>query len=374
MENENSVCFSAVIEDIKPIEGAERLVQAVISGWECVIQKDKYNIGDKVVIATTDAVIPFELAESLGVTSYLKNRRKTGQYTVKTTKLRGVYSQAMIVDDLKGNRVNKSPKEGQDMMKVFGIEKYEEPVEIIQVASGKRIRYQKNEHFHIYTKFPNAKNVPNLFQEDDNVILTRKIHGCNARWSIVKKSKVTLWDRIRKLWNPWAYFQYIYGSHNVEKGGDNLGYYGTDLWKQVGDKYDVENKLWTLIKSTRDWEEGVIIYGEIYGPSVQKYYEYGEKELKLKIFDIKQEGNYLPYDEFQSINSICFQLPEVEVLYRGKFLEAPIEGHMTDIIPGTKVPEEGVICRTEDMSKIAKYVSPLYLEFQSKKEDSTDFH
>ncbi len=89
MDNINSCCFVGRIEEIKAIEGADKIVQAIISNWECVIQKDKYNVGDLVIIATTDAVIPFELAESLGVTSYLKNRKRTGQLTVKTTKLKG---------------------------------------------------------------------------------------------------------------------------------------------------------------------------------------------------------------------------------------------------------------------------------------------
>ena len=40
MENNNSVCFVARINEIKQIEGADKIEQGVIGGWNCIIQKD----------------------------------------------------------------------------------------------------------------------------------------------------------------------------------------------------------------------------------------------------------------------------------------------------------------------------------------------
>ena len=64
------------------------------------------------------------------------------------------------------------------------------------------------------------------------------------------------------------------------------------------------------------------------------------------------------------------------MLHEGKFNEEKIKSFLNRNIPNTKVPEEGVIVKsiTGDRSKIAKWINPSYLEFQSKKEDSTDFH
>ena len=72
MENLNSVCYLAKINEIKVIEGADNIEQGIIGGWNCIIKKDEYKLGDLVVVATTDAVIPQELYDEMNVTKYLR--------------------------------------------------------------------------------------------------------------------------------------------------------------------------------------------------------------------------------------------------------------------------------------------------------------
>lgn len=76
MENLNSVCYVARINEIKPIEGADNIEQGVIGGWNAIIKKGEYKVNDLVVVATTDAVIPEGLAEKLNVVNYLRKRSK----------------------------------------------------------------------------------------------------------------------------------------------------------------------------------------------------------------------------------------------------------------------------------------------------------
>lgn len=374
MENLNSVCFIGKIEKIEEIPNADRLQLAIISGWECVIQKDEYTIGENVVIATTDAVIPVELADKLGITNYLKNRKKTNQYTVKTTKLRGVYSHAVIIRKTEDENV------GKDLMKDLGIEKYEEPAVQIQLASGKKIRYQKTPNFHIYHKFPNAKNAPNIFTPNDLIVITRKIHGCNARYGIVKKAKLSILDKIKKFFgNKWIEYDYVYGSHEVEKGSDSQGFYSIDVWRTVAENNQFKERLWKYVKTVGkdNIKEGIIIYGEIFGPGIQKYYDYNRTNLGISFFDAKIAGEYLNVDDFEYLMENWLGLPTVEKYYEGLYNEEKIKEFQNNrFIPNTKIPEEGVIVKafSGDRAKIAKYINPAYLEFQSKKEDSTDFH
>jgi DNA-directed RNA polymerase subunit L len=43
MENLNSVCFVARINEIKEIEGADNIELGVIGGWNCIIKKDSFE-------------------------------------------------------------------------------------------------------------------------------------------------------------------------------------------------------------------------------------------------------------------------------------------------------------------------------------------
>jgi hypothetical protein len=72
-------------------------------------------------------------------------------------------------------------------------------------VGGRKIRYDENPNFHIYYKFPNQKNVPDMFNGNDEVVITRKLHGTNARYGIVKKRKLSIFDRVKLLFgNKWT--------------------------------------------------------------------------------------------------------------------------------------------------------------------------
>ena len=91
MENQNSVCYVARINQIKAIEGADNIEQAVIGGWNCIVKKGAHQVNELVVCTTTDAVIPSEISDSIGVTNYLRKGNR-----VRTVKLKGVYSECLI--------------------------------------------------------------------------------------------------------------------------------------------------------------------------------------------------------------------------------------------------------------------------------------
>jgi len=375
MENLNSVCYISTVNEINPIEGADNIELAVVGGWNCITKKGEQKVGDLVMIATTDAIVPFELSEKMGVTNYL---RKGGR--VKTVKLRGVYSECLIIP-ITHIPFMENYYEGKDMMYTMNIYKYEPPVKQIQLASGKKIRYQDNPNFHVYYKFPNLKNVPGMFTEEDLVEITRKIHGTNARYGIVKKNKLSLWDKVKKflrLADKWVEYEFVVGSHNVEKGSDSQGFYDTNVWYEIEKKYDIKNKLWDYVKSM-DIEhigDGITLYGEIYGAGIQKGYDYGLKEIEFVGFDVKENGEYLStYDAWKVIKN-QLKLPYVEVLYYGDWSQEKQDSFVfNNFIEGTKVPHEGIVIKyhTGERQKIAKVINPDYLIY-GEKHDIGDSH
>jgi RNA ligase (TIGR02306 family) len=374
MENLNSVCYVAKIDEIKTIEGADKIEQGVIGGWNCIIKKGEYKVGDLVIVATTDAVIPQKLSDEMNVTNYL---RKGGR--VRTVKLRGVYSECLIIPY---RYTLKAHKEGDDLMNELGIFKYEPPVKQIQLASGKKIKYRDNPNFHVYYKFPNLKNVKGMFTEEDEVQITRKLHGTNARYGIVRKTKLSFLDKVKKFFrlaDEWIDYEYVYGSHNVEKGSDSQGFYSNDVWRTISERYDIKSKLWTFVKDNMTPESighGLVIYGEIYGAGIQKNYEYGLKDINFAGFDVSIDGKYQNTDYTEKFFYNSIDLFHVKILYTGPWSQE-IQDKFTfnNFINGTKVPHEGIVIKhiSGERQKVAKVINPDYLIY-GEKHDVGDSH
>src|SRR6478609_8170408 len=102
MENQNSCCYVDIISEIKPIEGADKIEIAVVNGWQSVSPKGTLIVGDTVLCITTDAVIPQKFGEENGILTYLRSGNR-----VKTVKLRGVYSDCILISGHQGMKQGK---------------------------------------------------------------------------------------------------------------------------------------------------------------------------------------------------------------------------------------------------------------------------
>ena len=371
MENQNSVAYVGKIDSVVEIPGADNIELVFVNGWSAIVKKGEYKEGDLVVVATTDAVIPKDLSDSMNVTNYLRKGQR-----VRTIKLRGFYSECLLIPldvAFKSNTAREGVVEGQDMMGYLNIHKYEPPVKSVTLTvNGRKIRYDENPNFHIYYKFPNQKNVPDMFNEDDLVVITRKLHGTNARYGIVRKNKLTLFDRLKVFFGrKWAAFEYVYGSHNVEKGSDSQGFYSEDVWEKVSKKYEIREQLWEHVKHTyepENLEKGFIIYGEIYGAGIQKNYDYGLDTIKFAGFDVEVDGEYEPYVA-EKTHFSCMELPQVEQLYYGFWNKEEQDKFVfNNNIKGSKVPHEGIVVKeiSGDRKKVSKVINPDYLIYGEK--------
>jgi RNA ligase (TIGR02306 family) len=368
MENQNSVAYVGIIGSVSEIPGADNIELVTIGGWNAITKKGEYQVGDKVVVATTDAVIPQALSDLMEVTNYLRKGQR-----VRTVKLRGVYSECLLIPFkyLAPKSLENNVNEGDDMMSILGVTKYEPPVKTITLVSGDRkVKYHQNPNFKVYYKFPNQKNVPDMFSEEDEVVITRKLHGTNARYGIVRKKKLSLWDRVKMFFgNEWAGFEYVLGSHNVEKGSDSQGFYDTDVWRTVAEKYKIKEKLWEYIKEDKDIDSGVILYGEIYGAGIQKNYDYGLKDIEFAGFDLVEDGEYQSVLYSRLAIKNLLHLPYVELLYRGRWSQEIQDSFVfNNFIEGTKVPHEGIVIKhvSGERNKVAKVINPDYLIYGEK--------
>jgi hypothetical protein len=253
------------------------------------------------------------------------------------------------------------------------IYKYEPPAVQIQLSSGRKVKYYQNPNFGIYYKFPNIKNVKGIFDENDFVEITRKIHGTNARYGIVKKSKLSIWDKVKRFFgNEYVEYEYVYGSHNVEKGSDSQGFYSTDVWKTIADKYNIREKLWEFFKMYKEYyniKEGIVIYGEIYGAGIQKNYDYGLKDIEYAGFDVTINGEYYDTPKSFDIQAMRLGLPYVPTLGFCRWSQEIQDKFVfNNFIEGTKIPHEGIVIKAVDGNrhKVAKVINPDYLIYGEK--------
>src|SRR3972149_2634963 len=102
------------IEEIRAHPNADRLDIAVVGGWQCVVGKDTYRAGDKVVYFPPDTLIPRALANQCGVTQYLSfHKDEPDMGRIRCTKLRGEPSFGLVL------AINDLPI-GADVAEVYG--------------------------------------------------------------------------------------------------------------------------------------------------------------------------------------------------------------------------------------------------------------
>lgn len=101
------------ILNITQIEGADAIETAHVLGWQVVIKKGEYKVGDLCVYIQIDTVVP-----ETEYFDFLRERK----YRVRTIKLRKQISQGLIVPLPKGNW-----NEGDDVTEIIGVKKYEKP-------------------------------------------------------------------------------------------------------------------------------------------------------------------------------------------------------------------------------------------------------
>lgn len=99
------------IVNIQPIEGADAIETATVLGWQVVVKKGEYKVGDLSAYIQIDTVVP-ELPQY----EFLRERK----FRVRTIKLRKQISQGLLVPLPPGRW-----KEGDDITDVLGVKKFE---------------------------------------------------------------------------------------------------------------------------------------------------------------------------------------------------------------------------------------------------------
>lgn len=338
-----------IVKDLKPIEGRDRIVLASVLGWEVIVKKDEFKVGNKCIYVEIDSVLPqkpeFE---------FMRNKN----FRVKTMKMAGVYSQGLVLP--MSLLPNKEWNEGDDVTDLLGIVKYdeyagEEPIGVSNLSKKKYNWFQK-----IWYKifgYPKRKkggfstlisktdetriqNIPEVLSNKEPVCVSQKVDGSSCSMTMER----TLFGHKFNVY-----------SRNLNVGRDNSNY-----WK-AADMYDMENRMELMMNDMGvKW---VAVQGEIAGPGIQKNPE-GLKDIDFFVFNIINPNGRLGNKEM------------VEVCSKYGFTTVPMISY-DYILPDTvdemlkyatgpslinpNVNREGVVVRSQDGKHSFKAVSPEYL-------------
>lgn len=242
-----------IITEILPIEGADRIEIARVQGWQSVIKKDEYRVGDQIIFVPIDTVLP---PREWNKFLWDKND-PTKPIRVKTAKLRGVISQGLIFPKtlVSAQEIfdhSDDPSEDVSIAGMLGITKYEKP---IPVHLAGQVAGDFPTHLVSKTDEDNLKsNIEALdeLKQADFVEATLKIDGTSA-----------------------TYIKELDGTFRVCSRNLELKDTESNVHWQIARKYDIEKNL----------VPGNCIQGEIAGPGIQGN-PAGFSEVSLFVFNL----------------------------------------------------------------------------------------
>ena len=111
---------------IEPIEGADRIELAHVSGWQCVVNKGQFKAMDLAVYFEVDSFLPIcPEFEFLRASSYKKTDVMGEGFRLKTMKFRGQISQGLVLPISSFPQIPADIELGTDVTEILGVRKWE---------------------------------------------------------------------------------------------------------------------------------------------------------------------------------------------------------------------------------------------------------
>jgi RNA ligase (TIGR02306 family) len=303
------------ITEVVPHPNADRLEILKIDHWQTIYNKDVFQAGDLCVYFPPDTVFPEDVAEYLGILNYTSplgkvNGIRPPGVRVRAIRLRSEESFGLVITiDALDNVIQAFPKDedndeppellevGSDVADLFGVTKYTPPEPCRDGDAA-----APHPRFHAYTGIENIRNFGDIFKDGEEVIITEKLHGMNARVGKIKTVDDETGDVV---------WEYMCGSHGVRRKEVDAKGVRSQFWNILTDPVKA------LLDELCNNENNVVVFGEIFGPGVQDMH-YGLQEKVFRVFDLSVNMKYLGFEE-KSAAFNAHGIVTVPILYRGPF-------------------------------------------------------
>jgi len=304
--NQRELAYVVEIADVQPIEGYDRVEEATISGWHCVVGKGDFKPGDKAIYFEIDSQLP---ADKFADFEFLAKKH----FKVKTQKMCKRISQGLLLTFEQCGLNAADYKVGDFLTDTIGVT-YADPSDNIRKGKAGSSKPKYNEWFtnklKKYTflrkivknkvgqkicsflfrakrtdgKFPThfqyikktdqerIENMPWVLNDETPYIVTQKCDGSSATYILEKKKGIF-----------GTKYEFYVCSRNVRLFNVNDKFYhDTNYYWECAIKYDIENKLRDYLDNHPDLDY-ICWQGEICAPAIQKN-PHHLKETHLYLF------------------------------------------------------------------------------------------
>jgi len=297
------------IESIREIEGADAIVCARIRGWDVVVKRDEFQVGDSCLYIEVDALVPtsdprFAFLAPRGLRTDPDGR--TG-HVLKTARLRGQYSQGLALPLTDFPEVIGA----EDVTAVLGIVKWDPPLPT-QLAG------------HVRGTFPS------WIRKTDEERIQNKAEFLDrpGRWVATEKvdgSSMTVW---------------------IRDGEEGIASRNYDLERTAESTMWITADALNLHELLRELGENATVQGELFGPGIQGN-PLNQKEVRFLAFTLFVDGQEVPRGEWpQSVIDIAvpvYDFPKPATIDEAV---AQVETLKSLVAPGRAA--EGVVWRNLD--------------------------
>ena len=328
---------------LEPIPGADKIERAQVLGWQCVVKKGEFQVGDFCIYFELDSLIP----KSIWSGFLFKEGSTAEKYRLKTVKMKGQISQGLamptsILLPLREKACG-DPKlflgdalciseEGYDVTELIGVEKYEPyiPAQLQGLVKGSFPCFIPK------TDEPRLQAFPRVLQMMMNrkIYVTEKIDGTSFTCFIHND-------------------EFGVCSRNMELKESE----GNLYWK-IARQLDLENKLRHFRQSTMGHE--IAIQGEVYGQGIQGN-KYHLEDVRLAVFNVYDisEGKYLNFTQFKACCD-ALDLTTVPILnewseIKNDDVDSWIQKAFGESVLYPQTPREGIVVRGLDEETIDRY-------------------
>lgn len=400
-KNERELAYVVRVDDIKPIDGRDRVECAVVGGWTIMVRKGQFHPGSLGIYFEIDSQVPEKepfmfLAQKKFKIKTQKYKTPNGQFwsqgllmapedfnwymnDIRTaiiemdatndegyhavdnesrflTKRLGVTYAVAEDNARKSGSMDKYKKMAQRRPKLFA----KKPIRWLMRRNwGKKLLFvlfgkkkDKKNGWPAWVKKTDeerVQNMPWILQNKEPWIATEKIDGTSTTFTM-KRGKFGKFDF------------YVCSRNVVFDKPDKVCFYDSNVYLEMAEKYDIENALKDILKNNPKLE-WVTIQGETYGPGIQKR-DYSATEHKFAAFNFitSTEGRWNSLEAKELL--AFYDIPWVPIIDKEFILPDTVE-ELLDIATDISVIDggmrEGLVFRSLDGAQSFKAVSNEFL-------------